>query len=151
MLSSSSLTPRPFPLHLLYPVFRTPMDPAVLDSSDFPAIHPNIVLGDSFPRLFDLPPQSQPCPSTIIGGPLGPVAAARCEEFGIPTLFVQDARPKRRLRRERFLDLLVQVIFGAILGGSGNRHICIVIVQPGSITVSQTFGRIISPLGPMRS
>jgi hypothetical protein len=82
---------------------------------------------------------------------IGPVAAARCEEFGTPTLFVQDARPKRRLRRERLLDLLVQVIIGAILGGSGNGHICIVIAQPGSTTVSQTPGRIISPLGPMRS
>jgi hypothetical protein len=97
MLSSSRLPPRPFPHYLLYPAFRTPMDPVALDSSDFPAIHPNINLGDSFPRLFDLPPPPDssgfpaihpnivledsfprlfdllpsppPCPSTIICGP----------------------------------------------------------------------------------
>jgi hypothetical protein len=80
---------------------------------------------------------------------VGPVAAARCEGFGTPTLFVQDARP--RLRRERLLDLLVQMILGAILGGSGIGHIYILIAQPGSTTASQTPGRIISPHGRMRS
>jgi len=40
------------------------------DFTGFPAIHPNIVLEDSFPRLFDLPPP--PVCSTITGGPLGP-------------------------------------------------------------------------------
>lgn len=37
------------------------------------------------------------------------------------------------------------------LGGSGIGHIYIEIDQPGSIIVSQTRGRIISPFGPIRS
>lgn len=36
-------------------------------------------------------------------------------------------------------------------GFSGIGHICMVMVQSGSTTVSQTCGRIISPLGPTRS
>lgn len=66
-------TPRPFPLHLLYPGFRTPMNLLILDSSDFPAIHLNIVLEDSFLRFFDLPPPPPP-PALItnIGGLCGP-------------------------------------------------------------------------------
>lgn len=36
-------------------------------------------------------------------------------------------------------------------GFSGIGHICIVIVQSGSTTVSQTCGSMISPLGPTKS
>lgn len=35
--------------------------------------------------------------------------------------------------------------------GSGIGHMCIVMVQSGSMTVSQTLGRMMSPLGPIRS
>lgn len=38
-----------------------------------------------------------------------------------------------------------------VLGGSGMGHMCIVMVQSGSTTVSQTCGRMMSPLGPTRS
>ena len=35
--------------------------------------------------------------------------------------------------------------------GSGMGHMCIVMVQPGSTTVSHTRGRMMSPLGPNKS
>lgn len=37
------------------------------------------------------------------------------------------------------------------LGFSGIGHMCMVTVQSGSTTVSQTCGRIMSPFGPTRS
>jgi hypothetical protein len=39
----------------------------------------------------------------------------------------------------------------ADLGGSGIGHMCIVMAQSGSIIVSHTCGRMISPFGPTRS
>ena len=36
-------------------------------------------------------------------------------------------------------------------GGSGIGHMCIVMVQSGSTTVSHTWGKMMSPVGPTRS
>lgn len=43
------------------------------------------------------------------------------------------------------------LVFLGFLGLSGMGHICIVMAQSGSTTVSHTCGRMMSPLGPTKS
>lgn len=138
-----------------------------------PAIHPNMPFaGSLFFRLLDFggatvniiglgpggPPGTPGGPGgTIPGGPRQPAGGggggpALCAPGGAlwPMAGIDTrCRPCSCRLRGRSRGIPPGPSGGPL--GSGIGHMCIVIDQSGSIIVSQTCGRMISPFGPMRS